>query len=853
MKFVKFMTVPFLQKKIIYLASLLLLFSGLKAQYARTDMKPVGILSKLKSTLTIPSKTLMTLDIDSLNRQDSAENIDNRIGILQYVDVDLIKHGKKITQEDSSQVWYYHFYAPNALALGLRFDYYILPEGASMYVYNPSMTEVLGAFTNINNKPDSTLSVMYLEDNEAIVEYHQPASCKKTALLKVGAISMAYKNLASTLAYNDINCPAWTSWNTIKHAICRMVFDDGGTSYYCSGSLINNTRNDGTPYFLTANHCISSQASASSLVTYFNYESTSCNSKIVSNNKQTLSGAKLCANSAQTDFSLLLFYEKPDETYKAYLAGWDNTNHKITFATVIHHPKGLYKSIAQSSTGAKMYPFTIDWDDGTLTKANSHWESTFTNGTINSGSSGSPLFDQNVRIVGQLHGGDNTTNYYGALHVSWQLSTEPTSQLKYWLDPDNTGLTSIDGASLGDIPITNFSIVPLNPCIGAEVAMIDSSANFPDKWKWEISPADYTFLYNTNDTDASPRIAFNRDTIYSITLTTSNLFGSSKSTVKVQPRLYNLNIAIENPIDSICGYKLNKYPLKVTPNYQYQYNISPASFIDTLVNANEIKLTTKDEAFYNGNFWATLIVKASHGACSGYDTMTTLVEIPKNDMLRNAQFISLGESGPYSNRCASVETSEPHPDANGCSMTNKWCYADTIVNNSLWYRFTGPSSGNINIILSGKNLRAAVYKADDYPELFQLGKSAIVAAADNGTSDEQTLSFKKLAVSPAKNYFLQIDGYKRVTSTIKINMYSDAIELYPNPASNIVNIAVSVNVKSTVSMKIVDATGKTVLAFNNLAPSTSYSLDVSNISPGFYYLYSIIDGQLYKKQLIIVK
>ena len=35
--------------------------------------------------------------------------------------------------------------------------------------------------------------------------------------------------------------------------------------YYCTGSLLNNTKRDYTPYFLSASHCISTQAAATSL------------------------------------------------------------------------------------------------------------------------------------------------------------------------------------------------------------------------------------------------------------------------------------------------------------------------------------------------------------------------------------------------------------------------------------------------------------------------------------------------------------------------------------------------------------------------------------------------------------
>jgi len=63
------------------------------------------------------------------------------------------------------------------------------------------------------------------------------------------------------------------------------------------------------------------------------------------------------------------------------------------------------------------------------------------------------MFDQNHRIIGQLHGGcsdcndeiiglnhfgPNESDYYGRLAIAWNSSTNPKRRLKDWLDPFNT-------------------------------------------------------------------------------------------------------------------------------------------------------------------------------------------------------------------------------------------------------------------------------------------------------------------------------------------------------------------------------------------------------------------------------
>src|SRR5690606_32656120 len=67
-------------------------------------------------------------------------------------------------------------------------------------------------------------------------------------------------------------------------------------------------------------------------------------------------------------------------------------------------------------------------------------------------SSGSPLFDQDGRIIGQLWGGgascSNLTanDFYGRVHTSWEpAGSDQTNQLKFWLDPTNIGALVTDG------------------------------------------------------------------------------------------------------------------------------------------------------------------------------------------------------------------------------------------------------------------------------------------------------------------------------------------------------------------------------------------------------------------------
>ncbi|GAI32011.1 unnamed protein product [marine sediment metagenome] len=70
-------------------------------------------------------------------------------------------------------------------------------------------------------------------------------------------------------------------------------------------------------------------------------------------------------------------------------------------------------------------------------------------GTTEVGSSGAPLFDQDHRVIGILSGGDascgNSVNdYFLRLTNAWDDYSSSVEQLKFWLDPENSGETFVN-------------------------------------------------------------------------------------------------------------------------------------------------------------------------------------------------------------------------------------------------------------------------------------------------------------------------------------------------------------------------------------------------------------------------
>ena len=184
----------------------------------------------------------------------------------------------------------------------------------------------------------------------------------------------------------------------------------------------------------------------------FRYWRPNCSSGNPSN-WVSVTGATIRANNAATDFALLELNTRPPANFNVYYAGWDRTATPAQNSTAIHHPRGDAMKISHDVHAA----IAVPWVSGAQ---NNHWRVIFDQGIVQHGSSGSPLFNQAKRIVGQLHGNqnnvcsttDNTCHCnqtpigeYGRFDISWTGGGTNATRLSNWLDPNHVGVTILDG------------------------------------------------------------------------------------------------------------------------------------------------------------------------------------------------------------------------------------------------------------------------------------------------------------------------------------------------------------------------------------------------------------------------
>lgn len=409
-----------------------------------------------KSLDRIDRKVLPRVDVQRLREEEARRGKDRerpqpyRFAVAIDTNFTLANSGTWETLQDG-RLWRLRIHSPGATSHNLGITTFEMTRGAKLWIYDPGRKRGDGPYTTRNRNRRGGLWTPVILGDEIVIEVFVPRGVAQPSI-EIRKVNQGFRGFLKDDLPNggtpgnceiDVVCPEGAGWADPIRAVA--VYTLGGVAQ-CTGTILNNTAIDFTPYFLTANHCdVNDDAAAATVVVYWNFQAPVCGTHTGGSLNDNQSGADHRANNSATDFALIELDQKPNDLgYNVYYAGWDRSGTTPAATVGIHHPQCGVKSISFSTPSSSSANFwRSDWNTPAVNPA-----------VTEPGSSGSCLFDAaNQRCIGQLQGGPsfcgasaaNLHDFYGKFSVSWTGGGTNATRLSNWLDPGNTGVTSLHG------------------------------------------------------------------------------------------------------------------------------------------------------------------------------------------------------------------------------------------------------------------------------------------------------------------------------------------------------------------------------------------------------------------------
>ena len=320
-------------------------------------------------------------------------------------------------------VWSAALTSSGATAVRFEIADMFLPRNAELYVYTHS-GEMFGPYTHRGPHGDGTFWAPTVIGDTAWLQVRYTGTDTARALgattlvitelghldrrFPVGGLG-ASPHAGSNLCAGNEACVENAACATIpeaiqyaKDAVARMLFASGRWQYLCSGGLVADTDpSTDVPLFITANHCISRGREASSLETWFGYESADCaiDSCAGATDRGRTLGSTILATNKTGDYTLLEL-SQPAPAGAAFLR-WDATPVDGTDGAQLYrvsHPSGAPQAYSEHVVDTTSVTCG-SWPRGPWIYSRDVF------GATEGGSSGSPVLDADGDFVGQLSGG----------------------------------------------------------------------------------------------------------------------------------------------------------------------------------------------------------------------------------------------------------------------------------------------------------------------------------------------------------------------------------------------------------------------------------------------------------------
>ncbi|MAT80533.1 MAG: hypothetical protein CMJ29_02675 [Phycisphaerae bacterium] len=419
-------------------------------QSAMAKNDPAGVSGLIVPVIEFPTPDYAFLEQDDIRRD--LDGLPMRFAVPNATLITPVNSGIWDRTIEGRLRWQLRVGSKGVPHINLGFEEWNMPTSGVLTLDSMDGTNSLGPYTALDNQNHGELWLPVITGDDILISITCDDEDREAVEngIALTSVNIGYRGFGAAKLYGadrsgscniDVVCPEGDPWQA--EIACVGLYAYSGF-LACTGSMLNNTAQDETPFFLTADHCGLNTGNDQSMVVYWNYQNSYCrvpnsgdsggngNGNL---NQATTGGAVFRAGSSNSDFTLVELNNSPNPNYNVGYCGWDRRTVTPQEGIGIHHPNLEEKRIS--------------FENDPLSSQGSYWRvNDWDGGTTEPGSSGSPIFSPDHRVVGQLFGGlaacnNNEYDVYGKLSSSWN------SGLGNWLDSAGTGEQFIETLGSG--------------------------------------------------------------------------------------------------------------------------------------------------------------------------------------------------------------------------------------------------------------------------------------------------------------------------------------------------------------------------------------------------------------------
>ena len=252
-------------KKLILYIGLFSMSFVIKAQISHPIAKPQWNEASNALSSNAPIQ-IEKPDLQAIFIEDSINALDKhsswRFGYAIDRNVDVIELANR-EEQNGMLKFSLQLNAEDAKSLNFNFNLFHLSENSLLYFTSLDAKDQIGAITAANNKIDNQFSTRPIKGSAVLIELFVPISELEEVDVEISQVIYGYrdffgkggKTFNSSGGCNvNINCPEADLWQDVRRSVVLITASDN--QRLCTGTLVNNVREDSIPYLLTASHCM---------------------------------------------------------------------------------------------------------------------------------------------------------------------------------------------------------------------------------------------------------------------------------------------------------------------------------------------------------------------------------------------------------------------------------------------------------------------------------------------------------------------------------------------------------------------------------------------------------------------